>query len=214
MRRIDHGPGVATMREIGSRAAEIGQDRQFRLVYFEARLEPPLDVPGPGEGPGCEPKGYSRVDGGAEPNKAFAKPQTGSGGNDPGLENNGEPARDDDRRGKRRDEDADDVGAVAPRFLGNFGIHALHLGLKGCALIASGDPHDKGEMRVTLTTALRRQTIRARIPLISSNENARSISARVLPSAPVLKVSAVALSCRAPRRLRSHRNGPSSSTVP
>src|SRR6185437_3434212 len=153
MRRINPGPGLVMIRGIGSRAAEIGQDRELRLVHFEAGLEPPLDVPGPGEGPGREPKGDSRVDGGPEPNKAFAKPQTGGRGNDPGLENNGEPAGDNDGRGKRSDEDSDDVGAVAPLFLGNFGIHAaLHLGLKGCALIASGDPHDKGEMRVTLTT--------------------------------------------------------------
>src|SRR4249919_187718 len=110
MRRIDTRPGVVMIRGIGSRAAEIGQDRELRLVHFEAGLEAALDVPGPGEGPGREPKGYSRVDGGPEPNKAFAKPQTRRRGNDPGLEDNGEPPGDNDGRRKRSDEDADDVG--------------------------------------------------------------------------------------------------------
>ncbi len=98
MRRIDPGLTPLLLSGIGSRTAEIGQDRELGLVHFEAGLQPPLDVPGPGEGPRREPQGYGGVDGAPEPNEVVAKPQAGGGGNDAGLENDAEPAGDDDGR--------------------------------------------------------------------------------------------------------------------
>ena len=81
-------------------------------------------MPGPGEGPCREPQSYGRVDGASEPNEARSKSQAGGGGNDAGLENDAEPAGDNDGRRERGNEDTDDIGAVTRRFLGDFGIHA------------------------------------------------------------------------------------------
>ena len=62
--------------------------------------------------------------------KLVPRPKRRRRGNDTGLEHDAETARDDDGRGERGNEDADDIGAVARRFLGDFRIHARSLGLK------------------------------------------------------------------------------------
>ena len=92
--------------------------------------EPPLDMPGAGEGPDREPKRRGDVDGAPDQHEHLAKREEVGGRDDEGLEDDAEAAGHDDGGAERGDEDAEQVAAVARRFFGGFGIHAVDFTLR------------------------------------------------------------------------------------
>src|SRR5262249_28345321 len=95
-------------------------------------------MPGPGKGPGGEPRRCGGAGGASGIDEDLAKAEIVGGSKDEGLDNDAETAGHHDGSAERGNEDAQQTGAMTRRFFRGFGIHAAHY-----AKAYGRDPHSE-----------------------------------------------------------------------